>query len=324
VVPQRMADVNARWLTSYHAREGAFQDFATIATIALAGVLALAALTYAWNVRELPQPASSSQRRRSLIAVMSALFGGRDMVRRAGCGFALRALVRSAPHRLSMAVAAALAIAMSLGLLDRNDFQPAVGPFMLPASILAVQTVVITILLAGFRRAVRVPAELKANWVIQMSWRDAESRFLSGVKRAAIVGVAWPTALVLLPLHLWLLSGRTAIAHLTIGMCYGVVVVEGLFVRCNKVPFASAYEPLTHVKTIGPIVFLFFLMFVHTFARIEQDALRTSAATINFVLALLAALVVIRAFEYWQRPAREAMTFDEPPERATEWLGLGG
>ena len=70
-------------------------------------------------------------------------------------------------------------------LLDRAGFRTAADPLLPPGSIIAIQTVIVTLLLAGFRRAVRVPAELRANWVLQMSWRDAERRFLSGVKRAA-------------------------------------------------------------------------------------------------------------------------------------------
>lgn len=323
-VAERMADVNERWLTSYHSQSARWDDFALMALGGSVVVFVVASLTYAWNLRELPQPTPSSQRRRSLIAVLAWIASGRDSVRRAGFRFALQALVRSAPHRLSMAAAAALAIALSLGLLDRAGFRPAAEPFTLPASILAVQTVVVTLILAGFRRAVRVPAELKANWVLQLSWRDAERRFLSGVKRAAIVGVGWPAVLALVPLHLWLLSDRTAMVHLLIGACYVLVVVELLFVGCSRVPFASAYEPLSNVKTIGPIVFLFFLMFVHAFARAEQSAVKTDGGVIRFLFVLFAVLIAIRVFEYSKRQTQQPMKFDEPPEPATQWLGLSG
>jgi hypothetical protein len=324
VVAARMSEVNDRWLASYQAREALFPELATIGIVATVVMLVIAAATYGWNLRQLPQPTPSSQRRRSLVATLSMIAAGGDSVRRAGFGFALRALLRSAPHRLSMAAALALAIALSLGLLGRADFQPAIEPDVLPRSILAVQTVVMTLLLAGFRRAVRVPAELNANWMIQLSWRDAESRFLSGVKRAALVGIAWPTAFLLLPLHLWLLSERTAIAHLLIGFAYGAVVVEVLFARCDKVPFASAYEPLSHVKTIGPILFVFFLMFVHAFATIERFAIRTNSGVMNFVIALVVVLAATRIFEHWSRRASQPMKFDEPPEPSTQWLSLSG
>jgi hypothetical protein len=324
IVPPRMAEVNTRLLGEYSAHEAQFSGLGLLALVAFTLVLVVASITYGWNLRELPQPAPASQRRRSLVAMLSVMVAGSDSVRRAGFAFALRTLVRSAPHRLSMAAAAALAIALSLGLLDRAGFRPAAEPLMLPGSILAVQTVVLTLLLAGFRRAVRVPAELKANWVLQLSWRDAEQRFLSGVKRAAIFGVAWPSVLALVPLHMWLLPYRTNIGHLAIGLCYGIVVVEILFATCRKVPFASAYEPLTNVKTIGPIVFVLFLIFVRAFARIEKVALTADDGVLKFLIGLAAVFVGLRVLARWVRPTAVQMKFDEPPEPATQWLGLSG
>jgi hypothetical protein len=323
-VPAAMADANRRALGYYNAHAEALHALGEIAIAAVVVVLAIASATYAWNLRELPQPPPASRRRRSFVSALSALACGRDSVRRAGFGFALRALARSAPHRLSMASAAALAIALSLALLDRADFRPANDRFSAPGSILAIQPAVITLLLAGFRRAVRVPAELKANWVLQLSWRDGEHRFLSGVKRAAIAGVGLPAVLALVPLHIWLLADRTMLAHLVISVVSAVVLVEVLFVGCAKVPFAAPYEPLTNIKTIGPIVFLFFLMFVYTFARAEQRALASNIGVLAFILFLLAAFAGVRVVEWWRRPKQRPLTFDETAAPATEWLGLRG
>jgi hypothetical protein len=322
VVAPRMADAHRRGLASYHGNQARFEEYAVTALVAVGFAMGLAAIAYGWNMRTLPQPAAVSRRRRSLVAALSYVSAPRDSVRRVGLAFALQALARSAPHRLSMAAAAALAIALSLGLLDRTDFRP-VAPNMLPGSVLAVQTVILTLLLSGFRRAVRVPADLNANWMLQMAWGSGERRFLSGVKRAAVVGIAWPAVLALVPLHLWLLPGRIAIAHLVVGLVCGVVVVEALFVGCSRVPFASSYEPLSQVKTIGPIVFILFLMFVHTFASAEREALGHDA-TLNFTTGLAVVFLAIRAFEYWRNRTPHPLKFDEPPEPATQWLGLTG
>ena len=217
-----------------------------------------------------------------------------------------------------------LSLAVSLAVLGRAEFRPPRMPQKAPRSILAVQTITITLLLAGFRRAVRVPAELKANWMIQLAWRDAEQRFLSGVKRAAIVGIAWPALVALVPLHLSLMSERITALHVVVGLFYSAALVEVLFAGCTKVPFASAYEPLTNVKTLGPILLLFVLMSVYAFARIEQAALGTSDGVANFCIGLVAVFVAARAFGVWRRAGRQEMKFDEPPEPATQWLGLSG
>jgi hypothetical protein len=324
VVAPRLAAPNARALALYHDNVGFFRECAPIALASVPFAFVIAALAYAWNLRQMPQPVPSARRRRSSIAMLSAVASGGDSVRRAGTAFALRALVRSAPHRLSMAAAAALAIAMSIGLLGRTGFRAALDPRFPPASVIAVQTVMLTILLAGFRRAVRVPAELKANWIIQMTWRDGERRFMSGVKRAALVGIAAPVLVMLFPLHVWITSGQVAVTHFLIGLCYSLVVVETLFLGCTKVPFASSYEPLSHVKTLGPIVFVLFLIFVNAFARAERAAVGSIPTACNFALVLVAAFAAVRIIECWRARGRRPMQFDEPPEPATQWLGLSG
>ncbi len=242
-------------------------------------------------------------------------------MRRAGLSFSLQAIVRSAPHRLSMAGAAALAIALSFMFLSGVGFRPAINPWYPPMLILAVQTLVVTIMLAGFRRAIRVPAELRANWIMQLTWRRGERRFLGGIRLAALIGVALPTLLVLAPLHIWLLSPQVAAIHLLICLTYSVAINEAFFTGCKRVPLASSYEPMSNVKTLGPIVLLLFLMFVNTFARIERVALRDEWTT-NFILGLLAVAVALRAIDFWLTLDARTMKFDEPPEPATQWLGL--
>ncbi len=323
-VARRMVDANNRAVASYHVYDPFFAEWAGIALIATITVVVVAAATYAWNLRRPLQPIASSKRRRIAVSAISAIAAPGDSIRRAGFTFALLAIVRSAPHRLAMAGAGALAIALSIGLLSRTGFRPALNPRFPPVSVLMVQIACITIMLAGFRRAVRVPAELRANWIMQIAWRDGERRFVSGVKRAAVIGVALPVLLVLAPLHVWLLSPQVAALHVLLGVCYSVAFAEALFTRSRKVPLASSYEPLSSVKTVGPIVFLLFLVFVNAFARIERQALQSDDGMITFALTLLGAVAVFRAFDYWTLRSAPQMKFDEPPEPATQWLGLSG
>jgi hypothetical protein len=280
------------------------------------------AAAYAWNLRRAPQPVSASGRRRRLAAAAGWLFSGGDSIRRAGFAFALHAIVRSAPHRLAMAGAVALALALSVGLLSKNGFRPTLEPSFPSGYILIVQPVVLTILLAGFRRAVRVPAELRANWIMQMAWRRGERRFLAGVKLAALVGVALPTLAITAANHVLLISEQMAALRFFTGLVYCLALNEALYTGCKKVPLASSYEPLTNVKTIGPIVFLFFLMFMNSFTRVERAALQTTQGITNFVLVLLAVTIVLRGLDYWLTRGERPMKFDEPPEPSTQWLGL--
>jgi hypothetical protein len=264
----------------------------------------------------------SSRGRRRLLSLLTTLIGGQHPVAKAGFTFGLHALLRSAPHRLSMVAAAALAIAMSFLLLGRID--TVVSPSYPPLSLLAVQVVAVTILLGGFRRAVRVPAELRANWILQMAWRAGEQRFLAGVKRTALAVVAIPSLGTLMLLHLWVLDQRVAWAHSAVGLVFSVAAIEALFCGYRNVPFASSYQPAGNLKTLGPLVVFFFFLFVLWFTPLERSALQTDRGTILLLVVLAVIAAAFNRADAWRRKRRPPLRFEDAPEPATQWLGLSG
>jgi hypothetical protein len=268
----------------YFRNEALFNDMSQFALVALAVVTFIAVLTYAWNIRRLPQPAASSRGHGRVIAGVSRLVGGRHPVTRAGFSFGLQALLRSAPHRLSMASAAALAIALGFVIFGRID--RIVTPSFPPRSLLAIEIVALTIMLGGFRRAVRLPAELRANWILQMAWRNGERAFLAGVKRIALFAIAVPLVLLLMPLYAWFASERVVVGHAVVGLAFSLAVIDALFSGYRNVPFASNYEPPGNVKTLGPLVVFAFFVFLLWFSTLERAALQTTSGTVMLVLAL--------------------------------------
>jgi hypothetical protein len=223
-----------------------------------------------------------------------------------------------------MAAAGALAIALSFILLGRIDLSRPFDASPPPHSLLAVQTVILIMLLGGFRHAVRVPAELKANWMLQMAWRGGERRFLRGVKRAAVASIAAPIVVLLLPLHMWFLPERTVAAHLAVGAIFSIAAVEALFTGFRTVPFAASYVPAGNVKALGPIGFVTFVLFVSGFARIERAALATDEGLAMLVAGLFSIAIGFRLLDIWLRRGRVVKAFEDAPEPATQWLGLSG
>ena len=59
----------------------------------------------------------------------------------------------------------------------------------LPTGVFAIQPMFYGALLVAFRHGIRVPAELRANWAVQLAWRDRAREFLTGVRRAL-----WPAS----------------------------------------------------------------------------------------------------------------------------------
>ena len=114
------------------ASQPRFAELAGIAVTALASAAALAFAAFLWNSRKLPAPvvARRSARGARLRAALgldrplhtaARLLAGRDPVARAGFLFTLRALARSASHRVTMMASAAVGVAAAAVMLRSVD-----------------------------------------------------------------------------------------------------------------------------------------------------------------------------------------------------------
>ena len=176
------------------------------------------------------------------------------------------------------------------------------------------------VLLVAFRHAIRVPAELRANWGFQLAWRDREREFLAGVRLRGTVGIVMPALLIVLPLFWFLLGLPLAIAHATLGLAGALVVLEVLFLSYEKVPFTCTYLPSENLKTFGIPYVVIFLIGASTFAGMERAALQDPAAAIR-TIGLLTVMYVGLRIASLRQIKRPPIDFDEAPV-TTQRLGL--
>jgi hypothetical protein len=193
----------------------------------------------------------------------------------------------------------------------------------LPLAVLAIQSMLVIVLAAGFRHAARVPAELRANWTFHVCWSGDERPFLSGARRAAALGLILPILLGLAPLHAIVLGWRAALVHLSVGMLLALALIRLLFLGFRKLPFASSYVPSVNLKALSPIYVLVFLLASYGLAAIERAALGHTTRSLVLVLALAGTVVLVAAVDDRQRRARQPIDLDEAPAPATQRLGLG-
>jgi hypothetical protein len=306
----------------YASRRDAFPALASRAAVAFGVLLLVAVMAYGWNARRLPSltpaPPRAARRRWRLAARLAHALLLRDAAARAGFHLTLAALWRSHTHRLTLACAAAAGLAMAVVALSRTGLEAGAGA---SARELAVQPLVYGALLVGFRHAIRVPAELRASWGFQLAWRGHERRFLSGVKRAAILALAMPTLIVLLPLFVFLLGPRLALTHAVLGLAGAIVLLEGLLVTYDKVPFTCTYVPSENMKALGPVYAIAFLVGASQFARLQHAALNGGGATL-LLIALAVIFAVLRAISA-RRVRLPWVEFNEAPA-SFQRLGLDG
>ena len=284
---------------------------------------ALTVLAYWWNSRRFPSagPLRSRRRRRWRVApawTRLAIIPGQTA--RAGYAFTLAAVWRSSVHRLTLACAGAAGVAVAVVTLSGVDVQDTVTAADISTAVFAIQPMFYGVLLVAFRHAVRVPAELRANWAFRLAWREREREFMAGARLAALTGIVMPALAIVLPLFWFLLGLPAAIAHAALGFAGALIVLEALFLSYDKVPFTCTYLPSENLKTFGIPYVVIFLIGASTFAGMERGALQEPAAAIRTIALLTVIYVALRVVALRQMK-RPPIDFDEAPV-TTQRLGL--
>ena len=255
------------------------------------------------------------RRKRSRLAGLAGLLFGRSAASRAGFDFGVATLWRSKTHRLTLACAGAIGLAALLVSMPRIDL----GGDGVPARLLAIQPLLYGSLLAGFRHLVRVPAELRANWGVQLAWRGQVREFSSGVQTAAYVTLAVPAILVTVPPVAVVAGLPFALAHALLGLLGAAVFLEALMLTYDKVPFTCSYVPQDNIKAMAPIYFAMFVVGAMMFARLELNILNGTRTVIGLI-GLVMLFVSLRVMTSRRRRLAD-VDFNEGPE-SYQTLGL--
>lgn len=308
----RVAERDRQSAVLYESRRPLFAPQSRRAVLMLVVVAAIAAAATALSSRRSQALAAAPVQRRgrrwpASARIVQALVA-RTPAARAGFYFTLAALWRNKAHRLTVAGALAIGLAMGLVTLSRSNAEPGAGPSL---GLLAIQPLLYGALLVGFRHAVRVPAELRANWATQLAWRGHARSFAAGVQWAAIVTLVLPALLTVLPVVAIVAGWPAAITHALLGLAGAVILLDALMLNHDKVPFLCSYVPGGNAKATVPLLALVFFLGASLFARLELAIV--SGGNVRTSLAILAvALISLRLLSATrQRPAD--VDFNEPP-----------
>jgi len=291
-LPERIARQEDRAATRYREVSTAIRPLKWRAVGALAWPLLIATGAFLWNSRRLPLPLVGHRGGRyrgpgffTRVLTLTVL---RSPPTQAGFFFTLQCLFRSGPHRVVMAGCTAVSIALATVFLAAASRSLAADLQSLPPYALSTQTVVLSVLLAGFRHVTRLPADTRANRLFRLAWIADSRLFLAGVRRGGFAGVVLPAVLLLVPPHLYLLGTRLAVMHAVSGLLLGAALVSLITLRTSQLPFVASYAPAPDLNTVGPVVLVGGLIAVSVLARIERFALQDIESTAAFwgVLAM--------------------------------------
>lgn len=146
--------------------------------------------------------------------------------------------------------------------------------------------------------------------------------FLIGCRRAAMVALIAAPLAVLLPAHVALVGWRIAVAHAAICGLAGVALLDGLFVRFNRVALASPYVPLVSPKVLWPASVAGLFAAPWMLGVIERVAFGSAESTLLLMIVLASIGAAVNYARTLQRSGADAFVFDDPPATTTQRLGL--
>ena len=290
-----------------------YHQLANIAIFAFVIVIVTTAACV-WNSRRLPSAANSPLPRNTAVRRgcrwIAVQVLARTPLQQAGFFFTLQTLSRRVSHRVAMA--SAWAVGLALIVVAASGSRSAVGSGTIPVAVLAAQPLLLGILMQGFRRATRLPSELRANSTFSLAWSGEAAAFISGVKRAGWIAVVGPALFGLAIWHTAILGPQVAALHFGVGLVMSAVLMEVTFLRCRAVPFVSADVSAVDMKLrlIGSFIGLVSLS--SALAQIEQRAFASVTGYVSLVIVLVALSLAIALFAHIFRSS--PLTFDVEEE----------
>jgi hypothetical protein len=208
-------------------------------------------------------------------------------------------------------MASAWALGLALIVVAGSGSWSAAGSGPIPVAILAAQPLLLGSVMHGFRRATRLPSDVRASSTVALAWPAGAAPFISGVKRAGWIAVVAPALVGLAIWHTAILGPRVAALHFGVGLVVSAVLMEMMFLRCRAVPFVSADAPTVDVKlrVTGFLVALVSLSSV--LAWIERLSFGGVVAYVALLAFLVASSVGIAIFDRVSRSSPSTLEVEE-------------
>jgi hypothetical protein len=238
----------------------------------------------------------------------------RNPLEQASFYFTSKTIVRSRKHWLYLAAYAGVGFALVVqGLIGSSS----------KLSLLSVPLILSFFLLSGMRFVFTLPAELRANWVFQLSEADGRKECLAGVRKAMFLFGVLPIFGALLPVYIFMWGWAAALFHTYFDVTLSILLIELLLLKFHKIPFTCSYLPgKANITALWFVYWLGFATYAYSMASLEAWILQ-SAVRMGCSYVLCAAAVGAAVY-YRNRGLDEGFTlvFEDELEPVVRTLNL--
>lgn len=295
----------------------------TVAAVLVTAGAYLHQLRYAVEAAVAPSAAGSlSARARARVLRVMA----RTPDAQAVLGFTLISMARSRKHQLLLAAYAGAGLAVVVAVLVHGAARGGMASLGHPrVAVLWIPLVMILWLLVGLRATFRMPTELPASWTFHVNASGPASAYAPAARAAAVLIVLAPVLATSLIVYAWLCGWTVAAIHVTFCGLMGAALLEVLFARFDQIPFTRAYEAgRANVRVWWPLYVLALEAYAHWPTYLALWMLRQPGRSINVLVAMTAALLVLRWRCRRSISKTSALVFEVTPERTLSTLELSG
>jgi hypothetical protein len=244
---------------------------------------------------------------------------------RATFHFISQTILRSDRHRLLLAVYAGIAIALALPAIVQVAARHGVPTASFtPGGLLAIPLTLSFFLVCGLRAGFNFPAELRANWIFQMTDSAESYRHLRAVRKWIVVVAILPLLALLAPWEVAFCGWWPALVHLVCALVPTLVLLEILLVWFRKIPFTCSYFP---GKTSMAIAFSLYLagfgFYASVSSALERRILRNPLELAAFLAAGGAVLAALRRLGRRELGIDDVLLYEDQPDPVVRSLEIG-
>lgn len=304
-----------------------FSGLARIAVLALViptlAFFLSAALSY---TRYLRRMAEVKKRRFSFFGLRHFFSGVvrktvlRHPVQRAVCVFFGKTLRKSMFHKMRLASFLAVAAGLILVLMVSNAAQ--IKDFSKTnKSLLSIPLILSFFLVVGISRIVNIPSSIDANWIFRLTEKKDRKHYLLGLKKGILFFAVGPLHILLFVFYTMIWNWREAALHSLFGLFVSLLLMEVLFFRFQKIPFACSYLPgKERMHVLWAVYIAGFVQYVMLLSALELTFFRNPHRFYLFYLTCMILILASNVFQNIRFSRRFNLKFEEKPEPAL--LGL--
>jgi hypothetical protein len=243
---------------------------------------------------------------------------------RASFHFINQTILRSARHRLFLAMVAGVALAVALPALLRFRSGPeGYRPQFESHGFIILPLMLSFFMVSGLRAAFNLPAELRANWLFRVAESERQVRHIRAARKWVVLMGVVPLFTLLAPFEVWYRGWRPAAVYLAIALALSLLMLNLLMIWFRKIPFTCSYFPGKTTMAGGAGLYVAgFVTYVVAMGRLQARLMDSPAGLALFFVLVGAALWGLAWLERRELIVDSHMIYEDQPEQVVRSLEL--